>query len=858
MGTPLPAEHTKPDGTAYLSGTEWEYHDAITAAKNSGRPAVWVYRRKQAPSVQLDDPERKEKERQWDKVEAFFHSLIGEDGSLTGGVNQYQAPDDFRRQFEQHLRDRLTAVLEDLPKEEPKESPALEAEVKESNLWTDAPYPGLEAFTPEQAPIFFGRGPEVDQLLGVLRDPSIRFVAVVGASGSGKSSLVAAGLIPRLRAGALSGTSKWVDITFRPGERGGDPFLAIAYALKSALGTIGRREVDLAEELRVEPDGLVAFVNQLLGDNLQATQVLLVVDQFEEIFTLVADNARAKFIEFIEKAVGLPQVRVLATIRADFTANVTGEPALVRLFQGRGIFLLSAPGVLALTEMIRRPAQVAGYEIRDDLCDRILKDTGTGAGALALMAFALHEVYERGKASGQFTLQDYEALNGVFGAIQSQSERALQRLGQPDERALHALFGDLMEVNDQGVATRRRAALGEIRKDPAKARLADALVDARILVTDLEQVENPTVEVAHEAVFTGWRRLAKWIESNAGKLRVCRSLALAARDWQQAGASPFKHLPDRATLKQYRRVRPVCPLGEDSEVVQRYMGAAKRRQRLWGGFLALMVLVVSILGVDIWLRSQEMNWNVLRIWAMAQIGVYGGPAMVTIESGSFQMGASECGTGGDSSECPQHPVTIQSFEIGQYEVTFDEFAAFVLDVDDVELPHDEDWGRGARPAINVSWNDAKAYAEWLFKVTGQKFRLPTEAEWEYAIRAGTKTAFHFGNDADKLGEYAWYGDNSERKTHPVGQKKPNDWGLYDMHGNVWEWVEDDWHRNYKWAPDDGRPWVDDPRGANRVIRGGSWGSDAHGCRSANRGDLWPDDRSFIVGFRLSRSVTLGP
>jgi hypothetical protein len=202
------------------------------------------------------------------------------------------------------------------------------------------------------------------------------------------------------------------------------------------------------------------------------------------------------------------------------------------------------------------------------------------------MAFALQEVYEHGKASGQFTLQDYESLDGVAGAIESQAEKALQPLGKPDDRVLHALFSDLMEVNDQGVATRRRAALEQIRQDPAKKRLADALVDARILVTDQKRAENPTIEVAHEAVFAGWRRLSRWIESNAGELRVCRRLVMAARDWQQAGASSFKHLPDRATLKQYRGVRHACSPGEDAEVSQSFLVAARRRQRLWGGVLA--------------------------------------------------------------------------------------------------------------------------------------------------------------------------------------------------------------------------------------------------------------------------------
>jgi len=138
-----------------------------------------------------------------------------------------------------------------------------------------------------------------------------------------------------------------------------------------------------------------------------------------------------------------------------------------------------------------------------------------------------------------------------------------------------------------------------------------------------------------------------------------------------------------------------------------------------------------------------------------------------------------------------------------------------------------------------------------------RYRLPTEAEWEYAARAGTETVYSFGDDISKLHEYAWYRDNSEGKTHPVGQNKPNAWGLYDMHGNVFEWVEDDWHDSYKGAPDDGEAWVDNPRGEYRVFRGGGWGSYAHGCRSAIRAYLTPINSFFRVGFRLARSIAPG-
>lgn len=870
MGTPLPAEYRKPDGTPYLSGTEWEYLDAVRGARSGERPAVWLYRRTHVPDLNLEDPEFDDKCRQWKKVKSFFEALVGEDGSLTGGINTYRMPDEFRGQFEHHLRDHLTAVLQESSVAERKVALTEGSEVEPSHRWTGPPYPGLEAFKPEQAPIFFGRGAEVDQLLEILRNREIRFVGVVGASGSGKSSLVAAGLIPRLRAGALPGSAAWVDITFKPGERGGDPFLALAYVLKEVLGTTGLREVDLARDLRATPDCFASCVEELLRGRPPSAELLLVIDQFEELFTLVSADDGSKFLELMATAVRTLKVRVIVTMRAEFLADAIGRPVLTDLLRGRGIFTVAAPGVLALTEMIQRPARAAELALGEDLCERILKDTGTGSGALALMAFALHELYERGKEVGRLTLQDYGSLGGVTGAIEAQAEKAIQPLVERDDRALQRLFLDLIEINDQGVATRRRAPLEQIRQDPSRAKLVDALVDARILVTDTVR-EKPTVEIAHEAVFSGWGRLSRWIDAHEGELRVCRSLARAARDWQEAGAPPFDHLPDRATLKQYRRVRPSCALGEDAAVVTRFMSAARRRQKLWGSFLALVVLLVSILGVHIWLQTREMNWNVLRIWTLARMGFYGGPEMVEVPGDRFLMGASDCPSDGPPTDnsgildrgCPQHPVAVKPFQLGKYEVTFDEYSAFVLDMDGFELPHDQGWGSGARPVIDVSWDDARAYAEWLSTVTGQPFRLPTEAEWEYAARAGTTTSYWWGDEVRKGGK-AWAncsGCGSEwggKRTAPVGSFPANGLGLHDMHGNVWEWVEDDWHGSYEGAPDDGSAWVDHPRGSDRVTRGGSWFNDSSYCRSAHRSYDSPDARNDSVGFRLSRSVAPSP
>lgn len=162
------------------------------------------------------------------------------------------------------------------------------------------------------------------------------------------------------------------------------------------------------------------------------------------------------------------------------------------------------------------------------------------------------------------------------------------------------------------------------------------------------------------------------------------------------------------------------------------------------------------------------------------------------------------------------------------------------------------------PVEMVSWDDAQRFIGRLNQMESRAgYRLPSEAEWEYAARAGSGSEFFFGNDAGKLAEFAWHSANSENRPHPVGRKKPNPWGLYDMAGNVWEWVEDDWHAGYDGAPADGSAWTDAPRASARVVRGGGWGVAARYCRSAARYHGSPAARTSHVGLRLVRSVSPG-
>ena len=230
----------------------------------------------------------------------------------------------------------------------------------------------------------------------------------------------------------------------------------------------------------------------------------------------------------------------------------------------------------------------------------------------------------------------------------------------------------------------------------------------------------------------------------------------------------------------------------------------------------------------------------------------GCPEMVVIPAGEFRMGSSAAEEGRSDNEGPQHRVTLRSFALGVTEVTFDEWDACVRGggCGGNRRPDDEGWGRGARPVINVNWEDAQAYVSWLSGATGAAYRLPSESEWEYAARAGTTTPFHTG--ATISTDQANYHGNGE--TTPVGTFAPNAFGLYDVLGNVSEWVEDCWHDSYRGAPNDGPAWAVGGDCGRRVLRGGSWGDMPMDLRSAERSRLTSELRSRAVGYRVARTL----
>ena len=242
------------------------------------------------------------------------------------------------------------------------------------------------------------------------------------------------------------------------------------------------------------------------------------------------------------------------------------------------------------------------------------------------------------------------------------------------------------------------------------------------------------------------------------------------------------------------------------------------------------------------------------------------PEMVVVPAGSFAMGSPADEKLRMRREGPRHRVTIASpFAVGRYEVMFAEWDACLADGGcDGHRPFDWYWGRDRRPVTNVSWEDAKAYVHWLTHKTGRLYRLLSEAEWEYAARAGTTGPYHFGATistdlANYNGSYWRHSDrpNAYRgRTVPVGSFPPNAFGLHEVHGNLWEWVEDCRHKSYRGAPTDGSAWIAGGRCSSRVLRGGSWYSSDDRVRSADRRFAALRNRGHGNGIRVARD--LGP
>ena len=788
------------------------------------------------------------------------------------------------------------------------------------------PFPGLSAFTENDAGIFFGRDADtvrgLDRLRILRRNGRPRLLVIQAASGAGKSSYLRAGLWPRLdrdpdfaplavlrpAQGILTGPGglgrQLAARLSRPGApvSPGDIHARLMAADPAAAAVEFSRLITMAATQALE--------RRRIGNrDARAPALVIAVDQAEE---LIGTDDKAESDRFLflladllrEPAAGL-DLFCLFTIRSDEAARLFQTVADLNLDIPETLPLLPIPQT-AYRDVILKPLDVLArrgqrLSVSPTLVDRLVADA-TGADALPLLAFTISHLYREFGATGALTLEQYEMLGGVGGSIEMALKQALARPGdapaipaaKEDQLAqLRAAFIPwLARVDPETGAPMRRVA--QLNEFPQGARaMVERLVAARLLVAD-RRAGADVVEVAHESLLRQWPALTAWLQTDADDLKLVDAIDRAASEWARNDRQDgwLDHRSERlaagervATREDFRK--RLGATGVDYLTACRARELSQRRTARRIHALIYVLLVGIIVGLVGWIEQgyvkAQWRWYTVTLpYVISQVRPHvltaaqeqalkpgdafkecatNCPEMIVVPAGSFVMGSPPSEPGRYDNEGPQHKVTIaHPFAVAKFDVTFDEWDACAKFGDCAADIEDSTFGRGQEPVSNVNWYDAQRYVAWLSKVTGRTYRLLTEAEYEYAARAGTQTAYPWGDDVKLNGKAMadCNGCGSEwdmKQGAPVGSFAPNHFGLYDVVGNVMQWVEDCAHRDYDGAPSDGSAWIEGGNCTVRMARGGSWAAFANQIRSADRAAGSVTMRAAVAGFRVGRTLS---
>jgi formylglycine-generating enzyme required for sulfatase activity len=711
-----------------------------------------------------------------------------------------------------------------------------EAEQNKIFIAETCPYVGLNAFDDKTAQWFFGREKAFKQLLDKIKQSP--FVFVVGVSGIGKSSLVKAKLIPEMeqRGYQILLMKPWSN----PIQR-----------LKDALTEDTGADVGELEE-QIDREGLLAAIA-----DLPTKRNLLVIDQFEEVFTVCSrEDERSKFIQMLVDVAQQDNsdFMIVATMRIDFLPECSR--ANLNKIVNEQMVVISDMSENELRDAIAKPAETQGYQLSDGLLDSILQDIEAEPNCLPLLEFALQELWQtRDRQKRLLTLDGYREMNRLKGALNCHAEKLYAEQSQNGQEWMRRIFLKLVRTGKDTKDTRRREQRQELwglvgsdanakkeiervlqRLEGEKGRLLAASVENEVAIVDL----------AHEALMDGWKRFADWRSQDRDLRRKADMVRDAFNQWNET--------------KDIEKFSMSLGFFEEIEKVETEINDYLTTERQF--------LQQNRFKYKPWLNPDNF------------------PKLVDIPSGKFWMGSPE--GKGNSSEKPYHLVTVPAFRMGKYPVTQAQWRTVAMSPKiDLDLRLSPSYFRDDnRPVEQVTWHEAQEFCARLSNLTGESYRLPCEAEWEYACRAGADDyiEYWFGNDVSQLSNYAWFGNNSGEialdaltirqevgkdsnqyskklkengnSTHILGGNDPNAWGLYDLHGNVWEWCEDDWHGNYDDAPIDGSAWIVPDRTVSdyRLLRGGSWDNYSNYCRLAFRHKTYAVNRSYSVGFRVVVSV----
>lgn len=904
LGTPLGQQILKEDGSGYLSGTEREL-DLMLAARQASktRPTILIYVREDETAFdeRLRGRQTSEKEQlilQKRRVEKFIAEKLHDqaDGHSLKAYHVFDTPAAFSKKLQTHLRTVFDELVGAAPAIEP---------------WDPSrrgpPYMGLETFQPEHAMVFFGRESEVLEAHHALKEQArsgCAFLLLSGSSGVGKSSLARAGVVPAIRENEVDEfVSNWRTVIVTPNELGEDYLAGLVRRLSATdalpgLVRDGESLDDFCRVLRKHPDLTIRLrmhdaFSRKADEPTGRLRLLLVIDQLEEMFasSTVALERRRELLATLETLARSGKVWVVATVRSDFLAQVQEEPALARMIQGRGVLPVLHPELDAIRELIEGPARLAAlkFEVRagKSLAGRIFDEAVKHSEILPLVEFLLRKLFEKRSKAGELLWKVFEDLGGVEGALAGRAEETYAGLSEKARGSLPAVLGRLVtiaQIGDEERVIRQPASALELERLPDGEQLVAAFVEERLFTASRDESTGTAVlTIAHESLLRAWPRARTWRAENSEFLRVRARVEARMHE----GSPLLERDPLLELAKYHAATNPAGFTPEQMRFISESSVKAEQdrrhRERIRrGALLAFVALLVAIiLGLLSWINQDAIKtqwtwYTKMRPYRVANFDgralsadqeatlAHGSsfkecaascPEMVVLDGGRFWMGSPPTEAGRSANEGPQREMSIDKrFAIGRFVVTFDEWDACVA-VGGCPQVSDGKFGRGTRPVINVTWKEAKGYVAWLSRMTGRRYRLLSEAEWEYAARAGMATAYPWGyevgvnNAACKGCGSKWDGVS----TAPVGLFKPNRFELFDMTGNVFQWLEDCWQEALKDIPAGGLPSVgeDCPR---RACRGGAWYEQAQIVRSADRSGFNADSRLDYIGFRVARSL----
>jgi formylglycine-generating enzyme required for sulfatase activity len=774
-----------------------------------------------------------------------------------------------------------------------------------AELWRyTSPYRGLEAMEEKDSDYFFGRNRETMEALEAVQAQG-RLPILIGNSGVGKSSLAQAGILAALKRqgwpdktrawpAVFKNCRQWSFLTLRPG---GEPLKALVDCFLDAW------QFDATDPKRVERQrGWVEALQgqATLSDLIDATErrrheldqakppaYFLYIDQSEELYARAEERERRRFSELLAGALSDTRLRAMMSMRSDFFGSLQTDAAL---FKARQLIEVPPLGEDELREVVSRPAQLLGARFESDgvvdiIVRRAAEDSVKDVGALPLLSYTLDDMWTQMLKAEDGVLRMPAQSFELGGVLVERANRFLAERPGTENILKRILTLKLATVREDGEPTRRRALRAEFPDE--EWRLVSELCGYpnRLLVTATTAAGETYAEVAHEAIFRRWKKLRDWIAAEREFLAWRTGLEAARRAFQatpdatKAGALLMGLPLEQARNWLSKRAEDI-PQADRKFILQSRKTAQQRSLRVQTtvGVLAFS-LIAALIG---WLNQsylqERINWLMtMRPYKVANFDTHSltseseralkplasfhecvkdCPEMMVIPTGSIMMGSLPGEKGRYNNEGPQHLITItRPFAVSRFDVTFDEWDACVKVGGCPQGQRDSGFGRGKRPVININWYDAQQYATWLSKMTGQTYRLLTEAEWEYAARAGSTTAYFWGDEVgDRNANCNGCGSQwDNRATSPVGSFNPNSFGLYDMVGNVSQWVEDCWHINYDGAPNDGSAWTTGDCN-NGIVRGGSWFKNPPNLRSADRFRNPRTLRNLDFGIRLGRTL----